>query len=71
MLINIFNIEIKSSRTFEYKNEIFAKIQFFPFYIFLPNIKRNRISKNGLWEHIFKEIFNLKMQKKNSIFSSF
>ena len=61
MLMIIFNIE-KSATTFEYKNEVFTKIRFFRFTFFKSNKKRNRISKNGLREHIFQEIFKLNMQ---------
>ena len=60
MLMIIFNTA-KNSTTFGYHNEIFTEIRFFPFYI-LSNKRRNRISINGLREHIFKEIFKLNMQ---------
>ena len=43
---------------------IIFNIGFFRFTFFIPNKKLNRISKNGLREHVFKEIFKLKMQFK-------
>ena len=41
------------------------KFNYFRFIFFIPNKKRNRISINGLREHIFKEIFKLNCNKRN------
>ena len=56
MLIIIFNIQIKSSTTFGYKNEIFMKIRFFPFYIFYSQYKmKSNFGKRVAGAHFHKK----------------
>ena len=55
----IFNIE-KSSTTFRYKNEIFMKISFFPFYMFYSQKTKSNFEKRvagAYFQRSFQDFF--------------